>query len=51
MTESERPSTPPTPDESEAPPSKATPEAVRDVVGRRGYDEAEDETATEDEEH
>ena len=24
---------------------------VRDVVGRRGYDEAEDETATEDEQH
>ena len=24
---------------------------VRDVVGRRGYDEAEDETVTEDEQH
>ena len=24
---------------------------VRDVIGRRGYDEAEDETATEDEQH
>ena len=24
---------------------------VRDVVGRRGYDEGEDETATEDEQH
>ena len=24
---------------------------VREVVGRRGYDEAEDETATEEEEH
>ena len=24
---------------------------VRDVVGRRGYDEAEDEQATENEEH
>ena len=29
----------------------ATPPDVRDVVGRRGYDESEDETATEDEEH
>lgn len=26
-------------------------ERVRDVVGRRGYDEAEDEQATEDEQH
>jgi hypothetical protein len=25
--------------------------SVRDVVGRRGYDEGEDETANEDEEH
>lgn len=29
-----------------------TPSAnVRDVIGRRGYDEGEDETANEDEEH
>lgn len=25
--------------------------AVRDVIGRRGYDESEDESANEDEEH
>jgi hypothetical protein len=29
----------------------ATPDAVRGVVGRRGYDEAEDATQTEDERH
>ena len=29
----------------------ATARQVRDVVGRRGYDEAEDEQATENEEH
>ena len=33
----------------EAPPA-GSPD-VRDVVGRRGYDEGEDETVTEDEEH
>ena len=51
MSETERRSTTPPPDEDQAPQAKATPDAVRDVVGRRGYDEAEDETATEDEEH
>ncbi len=30
---------------------RATPPSVRDVVGRRGYDEAEDETRTETENH
>jgi len=29
----------------------ATPDEVRAVVGRRGYDEAEDEEVTEGEEH
>jgi len=43
-------------DDSSLPPATAgQPEAmtdeVRSVVGRRGYDEAEDETATETEEH
>ncbi len=34
---------------SEQPPA-GSPD-VRDVIGRRGYDEAEDETVTEDEQH
>ena len=32
-------------------PGAGSPPDVREVVGRRGYDEAEDETATEEEEH
>ena len=33
--------------------AEATPpsDRIREVVGRRGYDEGEDEAATEDEEH
>ena len=38
-------------DSGSAPHGAATPPDVRDVVGRRGYDEGEDETATEDEQH
>ncbi len=56
----EQPRNPEAAEPADAPSGASTPEAatdgapdqdVRDVVGRRGYDEAEDETATEDEEH
>jgi hypothetical protein len=40
--------------DGDAPDSAVAPspsDRVREVVGRRGYDEGEDEAATEDEEH
>ena len=45
-TESE--STPGVPESAEA---TSPSDRIREVVGRRGYDEGEDEAATEDEEH
>lgn len=39
------------PEEATPRDTAATPDRVREVVGRRGYDEGEDEAATEDEEH
>lgn len=47
----EREGTAPSGDAAVAETAETSSSNVRDVVGRRGYDEGEDETVDEDEEH